>query len=290
MAKRKRKTTVWPKLKFNGSAPKLTKSKIEALPVFVPDDVADFLLRYNGGCPERNAFPYPFQYPFYLGPEKISTVEFFYGIRGRTNRWPADDLVNDGILSNRNELPRWSIPIARVDEESFLLVFENGPFAGGVWYFIWIHDHPDDNPEIDPRGALAKVSDSVPEFLNSLSAYSDFFSLVSYVVPETSTDASISRTFKEIGCTLREHKSGRNKYRSCSWDIFRDMSFLDTEIYFVENDRVPDVSPVGIKLPQLPIEKKSQVLHLVVSKRFETQAKRLFPRHINGEALRLWTS
>lgn len=280
MAKRKSKPIDIKKIAFRGRGAKLTREKLASLPVWLPDQYQDFLLVHNGGIPVDNAFRYPFS-----GMENISTIDFFYAVRSKSNRYPYDNLIEHGFLGHRNDLPRWSIPIARVDEDSFILIFENGPYQDGVWYFIWIHDDPDSDPYVKTKGAIAKVADSIPDFLDTLRPFYSFYSIVSYVVPDDVSLAKLKRATKPMGLKWVQYDDDRGTYACCDWDLLRDKTFLDTTIFFVDNDRVPSTHYADLKLPKIKAPRKTRVMHLVVSSLLKDQVLRKFPKKIGDWAL-----
>ncbi|MCC9644335.1 SMI1/KNR4 family protein [Rhodopirellula sp. JC740] len=275
MAKRKSKSIDIKKIAFRGRGPKLTREKLASLPVWLTDEYQDFLLIHNGGTPVDNAFRYPFS-----GMENISTIDFFYAVRSRSDRYPYDNLIDHGLLGHRNDLPRWSIPIARVDEDSFILIFEDGPYQDGVWYFIWMHDDPDSDPYVETKDAIAKVSDSIPEFLSTLRPYYSFYSIISYVVPDDVSLAAIRRATKPLGLKWVQYDDDRGKYACCDWDLLRDKSFLDTTIFLVDNGHIPSTHYANLKLPKIKAPRGTQVMHLVMSSAFEDTVLKKFPKRI----------
>jgi poly(3-hydroxybutyrate) depolymerase len=70
------------------------------------------------------------------------------------------------ILRFRHWLPRWSIPIAFADEDSFLVTFPWGDRQDQVWLKYWCHDVPDD--DADPEHDCFFVANSVPALVTML--------------------------------------------------------------------------------------------------------------------------
>lgn len=273
MAKRKSKAVDIKKIAFRNRGPKLTRQRLESLPVWLPDDYKDFLLLHNGGTPVNGSFRYPFE-----GTETISTIDFFYAVRAKPNRYRFDNLIYDGFLHYRNDLPRLSIPIARVDEDSFVLLFEAGPYRDGVWYYIWLHDDPGCD---ETEGAIAKIADSIPEFLGMLRPYFDFYSFVSYVVPPDISLAAIKKATAFMRTKWVEYNNdSHGKYACCLWDLLEDRSLLSTELFLVDNDSIPSTHWAGLKLPKLRAPKQTRVLHLVVSSTYKDIAIKKMPKKI----------
>jgi hypothetical protein len=285
MAKHKSKAVDIKKIAFLNCGPKLTPQELDALPVQLPDYYRDFLLVHNGGTPVNNAFRYPFK-----GRENISTIDFFYSVRPQSNRYPYDNLIYDGFLHHRNDLPRWSIPIARVDEDPFVLIFEDGPYRDGVWYFIWIHDDPDSEPIVECKGAIEKVSDSIPEFLAMLRSYADFYSIVSYIVPPEISLSEIKQGTKPLGLEWVEYDDSRGNFARCDWDLLRDKTFLSTTLFLVNNDSIPSADQsthiADLKLPRINAPKHTTVMHLLVSAQFSQAATSKLPKEIGGWTLK----
>lgn len=266
---------------FRNSGPKLDKAKLAAMPVWLPEEYRDFLLAHNGGIPEKNSFRYPFK-----GKESISSIDFFYSIKPGSTSYPYDNLIYDGFLGHRNDLPRWSIPIARVDEDSFILLFENGPYRDGVWYFIWIHDDPDSEPYVECRGAIAKVADSIPEFLQQLHGYLEFYSIVSFVVSQDISLSDIRSSTKSQKMHWVEYDDDRGRYACCEWSVLKDKSFLYTTLFFFNNNVIPSTHYAGLKLPRLNVPKNTMVMHLLVSSKFKTFALKNMPKTIGNWRLK----
>lgn len=277
MAKRRSKKTGIKSTPFRGCGPKLTREKLGALPVSLPDEYREFLLAHNGGVPVDNAFRYPFK-----GMESISVVDYFYSVRRQSDRYPYDNLIYHGLLECRNDLPRWSIPIARVDEDSFILIFEDGPYRDGVWYFIHIHDDIDDNPYVETKGAIEKVADSIPEFVAMLRPYWSFASTVSYIVPPDVSLKDVKKATKPLGLTWVQYDDSRGTYACADWDLLDNKTFIDTTIFLVNNDRIPSTHYADLKLPRIKAPRGTQVMHLVVSANFERAATKKLPKKIGS--------
>lgn len=275
MAKRKSQTINLKNIAFRNRGPKLTRAKVDSLPVSLPEEYVNFLLVHNGGTPVNNAFRYPFK-----GMENISTLDYFYAVRPRSNHVPYDNLIYHGILGHRNDLPRWSIPIARADDDSFVLIFEAGPYEGSVWYFIWLHDDPDSDPYVNCRGAMEKIADSIPEFLATLRPYYDFYSIVSFIVPSNIKLSSIKRATKPLGLNWVQYDDSHGTYACFDWRLLENKTFLDTNLFLVNNDRIPSTHYAGLKLPKIEAPKQSRVLHLVVSDTFRNVALKKLPKKI----------
>lgn len=130
----------------------------------LPDELKRFLLKANGGVPDRRYFT--LHHPA-RGPEERH-LDHFLGID--TGPFSADRMVDCiyVLIRFRDYLPSSSIPIAFVDRDDLLLTFSAGARSGQVWLKIW---NPSlDTQEDDREADLFFVADSLVGFLNLLSA------------------------------------------------------------------------------------------------------------------------
>lgn len=150
-------------MKFIGSGPKLKIGQIEDLPFEIADEHAAFLLWKNGGRPTN---------PWFTRKGKTLKIRHFYGLDSEYD-------LRDAMLEHRFILPRFSVPIARVESNDhdvcLLLSF---PFDGRqgfavptkgrekkVW-FHWVFE--DDLPEDDKLDDLVLVSHSIEALVHAL--------------------------------------------------------------------------------------------------------------------------
>lgn len=161
MPKRKRKLLQFPRATFESVGPKLTARRISEIAglMELPPGYERFLMWRNGGRPRKCYFDWTHPRDGAVTSRLDQLLEVNPDARGTM------DCI-DCILRFRNWLPRWSIPIGSVDEDSFLLTFHWGdPRIDEVWLKRWYHEDPDaSGPEED----VYHIADSIPEFLAML--------------------------------------------------------------------------------------------------------------------------
>lgn len=153
----------WPSMKFTRSGPKLTLGHIEDLPFELADEHAAFLLWKNGSTPAT---------PWFTRKGETLKIRYFYGLG-------SDHDLCEAMLKHRYILPRFSVPIARVESNDhdvcLLLSF---PFDGRqaftkptkgrekkVWFHWIFEDHlPEDNKLDD----LVLASHSIQALVTAL--------------------------------------------------------------------------------------------------------------------------
>ena len=164
MAKRKHKSVRLPRLNFRNALPKLTNKQMAQIGYILdlPNEYQRFLQWRNGGIPDHRYFNW--DHPQQGSIQ--SRVERFFGIAlGSFDIARPSDTIW-AILRFRHWLPRWSIPIAFVDEDSFLITFTEGARLDQVWLKYWCHDAPDD--DTDPESDCFLIAHSVPELVTHL--------------------------------------------------------------------------------------------------------------------------
>lgn len=153
----------WPKLNLSCSGPKLKIDDLERLPFDISDEHAAFLLWKNGGEPENT---------WYTRKGQSLQIRWFYGIGSEHD-------LRDAILEHRDILPRFSVPVARVEsydhDVSLLLTF---PFDGrkgfreptkGREKKIWFHWIFEDNlPEDSKLDDVVLAAHSLTALTNAL--------------------------------------------------------------------------------------------------------------------------
>lgn len=161
MPKRKRKLLQFPRATFESVGPKLTARRISEIAglMELPQGYERFLMWRNGGRPRKCYFDWSHPRDGAVTSRLDRLLEVNPDARGTM------DCI-DCILRFRNWLPRWSVPIGSVDEDSFLLTFHWGdPRIDEVWLKRWYHEDPDaSGPEED----VYHIADSLPEFLAML--------------------------------------------------------------------------------------------------------------------------
>jgi hypothetical protein len=159
MTRKPTKKQPWPRAEFHWTGPKLKATDLKKLGFAISRQYAEFLLWRNGGTPINRGFA--------IG-KKQYRIDHFLGIG---TDW---DLVPH-LLRFRNELPRWSVPIAEVDNDlgdlAFLLVFPIHPFDDtfdneAVWYYTWFHEEYPKRP--DDKRSIVKVADSLRDLVHGL--------------------------------------------------------------------------------------------------------------------------
>lgn len=144
-----KKKWTWPKLKFHGGGPKLKFSAIEDLPYEISEEHAALLLWQNGGAPES---------PWFSSKGYACKIKRFFGIGG-------DDDLTQYLLAHYNDLPRYSIPIATIEnymgDTSLLLTYPCdycNPGKGRekkVWFYTWFHEEPPKDSELESPDLVA---------------------------------------------------------------------------------------------------------------------------------------
>ena len=115
----------------------------------LPDDYRAFLLRHNGGYPDRAAFR--------GGTE---SVEFFFGL------WQKHADLNYETLAHRGFIPAEMIPIASDAFGNAVLLEVRGPNRGRIWF--WDHEMAG-----DPARSVSLLAGSFTEFVGSLASPED---------------------------------------------------------------------------------------------------------------------
>lgn len=273
---KKRSTSI----EFRKSGPKTSANALRGYPIYFPEDIQRFLIKNNGGEP-LNKF---FQFFAEDDREQILCLDYFHGA---TFPKPDDysarryDIVN-AILQYRDYLPRWSIPIGRINEDCFLLKFYGGPYDGKICYFIWIHDdfHGDNDPN-DGDG-LYVLNDSLSEFLERLSSYNAFRVVRSCALTdEKLKPAALAKKLKDLGCSRIGGKA--DSLQSWNWDHFDDLTTVTSEVYVRYNDSKKQPPMEGLTLPRLAgYSGETTVLHFVYSRHCEPIAISLIQKVFGG--------
>lgn len=110
----------------------------------LPDDYRAFLLRHNGGYPERAGF---------RGGD--DSVEFFFGL------WQKHADLNYETLARRNFIPAEMVPIASDAFGNCVLLEVRGSNRGRIWF--WDHEMSS-----DPAKSVSLLASSFTEFIGSL--------------------------------------------------------------------------------------------------------------------------
>jgi hypothetical protein len=157
------------KLKFHDVGPKLSQSKFNCVAFNlgmwnIPEDYKRFLLKYNGCRTEPNIFKW--RYP----PEGKTSSELnrLFGIL--PGGFDCDHGVDciAMLLRCRDDLPRFSLPIGFVDDESLLLLFVAGPRHGQVWIKVMADVSGLADSSTTGDEATYRVTKTFTEFLASL--------------------------------------------------------------------------------------------------------------------------
>jgi hypothetical protein len=257
-------------VEFRKTGPKTSIEALQRYPIRLPDDVQSFLLATNGGAPVNQFF----QFFADDDREQILCLDYFYG----ATRPKADDFaarrydIANACLEYRDHLPRWSIPLGRVDDDSFLLTFYGGKHDGEICYFIWIHDdHHEDNDPNDDDG-LYVLNNSLTDFIGSLSPYEAFRAVRSLPIINPDLKPSVRGTkLKSLGCSRLGGTA--ESLESWTWDRFSDQTNVNCEVYVRSNASKLQPSVEGISLPNLiGFDRDTTVLHFVYSRHVESEA------------------
>ena len=141
---------------------KINQSDIEHLEKIInanlPDDHKNFLLQYNGGRPEPDA------YPVKEHREKVLGIKEFYGIDHEITSWRLD--WNYEVFKDR--IPKFLLPIACDGfGDQICLVLANGKYPYGTVVFWDLFDETD-HPTYDN---VYKIADNFTGFLDCLCEY-----------------------------------------------------------------------------------------------------------------------
>jgi len=150
----------WPAKKFEGAGRKLKPDDVQSLPYNVNEQHAALLLWCNGGTPLNK---------WYHPKDEAYEIEYFFGI-------DSDHDLSLAILRYRDNLPRYSIPLASVNDDlgdtGLLLTFPFDPAGMGrenkVWYYTWYDEEDAEDPN-DPE-MLAEVSGTIKKLVDKLRA------------------------------------------------------------------------------------------------------------------------
>lgn len=156
--KKKRRQPAWKSVQFKRKRKPASETVLGSYPVDLTDGLYDFLSWQNGGVPVKPCFRMDCPE---VG-ETVGIVEQLYGVGTR------DEDIAEAILRYRDDLPRWSVPIGRADDESFLLTFAYGDRLGEVWYRIWLHDGDMESHERDDLSEDCFVAKSLDTFFAGL--------------------------------------------------------------------------------------------------------------------------
>ena len=147
----------WPREKFANAGRKLKIGEITSLPYQITPQHAAMLLWCNGGVPAKNIY---------------SSKKHYFEVReflGFGTNWD----LTDTILRFRDCLPRYSVPVALLDDGglgdlAFLLTFPGcrDERENKVWYFTWFHEGDPEDPN-DPR-MLIEVAPTLKQFVDGL--------------------------------------------------------------------------------------------------------------------------
>jgi hypothetical protein len=167
MAKRKKKPVPLPRMTFSKSGPKLTTKELSEFTdlLYLPDEYRRFLNWRNGGTP---ALQY-FQRTDESKALQTSRIDRFFGLDSSGFKSPTSDDIIWWILRLRHLFPKSAIPLAVVDDESYLLTFPSyDERADQVWfkYSFEISQWADGADE----ESCYFVADSVPHLISMLHA------------------------------------------------------------------------------------------------------------------------
>lgn len=159
----------WSKLKIINSQSPLSEADLQAvearLNILFPSDYRQFLLAYNGGVPEPDAFHFKNE----TGPYTDSCVDRFYAIYdGEYDNFEKQFLSckADGLL------PENMIAVADDPGGNMICLSVSGPDTNSVYF--WDHEAIDED---DKSANLHLIADSFAEFLAGLQETPE------YVVP-----------------------------------------------------------------------------------------------------------
>jgi hypothetical protein len=278
----RKKKRRWPDLAFSEQGPRLTIKDLDAYPIVLTAEHCDFLLRTNGGVPAQ---------PYYRreddeSTEQIECVDYFYGAKKTGSKGPVRDIA-DAILEYRDHLPRWSIPLGRVDDDSFLLTFWNGEHEGKVWLFLWLHD--DDHDEADPNDGdgLYLLANSIAEFLSLLRNAKDFWAVEAFAIDEERLPLKqVAARLKKLGCDHQGQCGTRQApCEAWSWDRFEEQTSIETELFLVHNGKVPSLPVADLELPALAAYANGHpVLYVKVSQSYRDQCVKAFQKALGAGA------
>jgi hypothetical protein len=125
----------------------------------LPKDYKNFLLKFNGGVPNKNYF-------YFKDSDFGSQVDYFFGVKKDEN---FNLLMNIKMYEER--IPQNFIPIADDPGGNLVLISVKGPDRGKVYF--WDHEMEADEGEKPDYSNLTLIADSFDEFINSLHELED---------------------------------------------------------------------------------------------------------------------
>lgn len=121
-----------------------------------PDSYRDFLLKINGGIPEKKFFSYK------ESKDDGSLIDVFFGII-EERRY---SLLLNHLVTYDNRVPLNMLPIADDPGGNLLLLSISGSDYGKVYF--WDHEMEADEGETPDYRNLKLIADSFEEFINGL--------------------------------------------------------------------------------------------------------------------------
>lgn len=254
---------VWyrPKLKFSDKGPSVTAKDLDSYPVELTEEHRQLLMWANGGVPEKQHFR---KFDEEVG-ESISCLDFLYGVyKPRAKRRHPD--VADAILQYRDHLPRWSIPLGRIDDDCFLLTFWAGERQGKVWEFLWFHDDFHENRDPNASSALVFLADSISEFLSALRDSEDFWTEESFAIDESRLNLKeLKSRLRKLGCR-KICGDTRSALGSWAWEPMGGRTSIETELVVAGNGSDAAFWTVDVGVPEIESRDEGELLlHVKVS-------------------------
>lgn len=120
----------------------------------LPQKYRDFLLKYNGGIPQKKRF-------WFKGKRDGSYLTEFYGI--------IKSSTSNLLMEQKNageRIPDNTLPIADDIYGNWILISLKGPDRGKIYF--WDHELESYEGEIPDYSNLTLIADSFEEFINSL--------------------------------------------------------------------------------------------------------------------------
>ena len=120
----------------------------------LPKDYRDFLLKTNGGIPEKNTF-------YFYDKSNESSIDEFFGVKKGFNN---NILLKQKYAGDR--VPENFLPIAREALGNLILLSVKNADRGKIYF--WDHEMEADDGEVPDYSNLTLIANSFEEFIASL--------------------------------------------------------------------------------------------------------------------------
>ena len=122
-----------------------------------PNDYKNFLLRNNGGSPEKKVINFKEH-----GNNQSTSIDYLFGFTDISHR----DILKHYWFSYRTRIPANTFPIARDPGSNLLLISLKGDDYGHIYF--WNHNWEADEDETPDYSNMSLVANSFTDLLNNL--------------------------------------------------------------------------------------------------------------------------